>query len=50
MGLYDSSLDRNQALVYIANEAEDSIDSGYYVLLIKKNEIWTVWNVCLECL
>ena len=32
----------NQALVYLANVAEDSIGSGYYVLLRKENNVWII--------
>jgi len=33
---------RIQILVYLANEAEDSIGAGYYVLLTKEDGIWTI--------
>ena len=37
---FNSGMD--QALVYLANEAEDSIGAGYYVLLTKEDGIWTI--------
>ena len=32
----------NQALLYVANEADDSIGGGYYILFTKENGIWII--------
>lgn len=37
----------NQALLYVGNEADDSVGGGYYVLLARENGVWVIrsWTI-----
>ncbi len=36
------NIEMNQALLYVANEADDSVGGGYYILFAKVNGIWDI--------